>query len=251
MAGEEVILSHLPGSSQDRIVDCIEFKGQESGISYGRYPDGGKYWFRMTPSRDFANSNPIPEVLLEEIMYHPAGTIEDNLEYIELYNPTDEDIILQNFMGTWRLNGAVDYLFPFGTTIPADSRIVVVPFNPRTELDKLSDFISEYEAYYLIPDVNIVGPWQGNLSNESERIALEKPQITNDPSNPTCWVILDEVTYFDQAPWPDTPDGNGESLRRINSDQYHSGNDPTNWKGDIPSPGEPNWAPLEPPPPPP
>ena len=250
-SGEEVILSHLPGTSQDRVVDCIEFKGQESDVSYGRYPDGGKYWFRLTPSRDSANFNPIQDVLIEEIMYHPAGVNEDNLEYIELYNPTAEDITLQNFMGTWRLNGAVEYPFPFGTTIPSDSRIVVVPFNPLTELDELSDFLLEYDAYHLIPDVNIVGPWFGQLSNESERIALEKPQITDDPDNPSCWVILDEITYFDQIPWPETPDGNGESLRRINSDQYHSGNDPLNWKADIPSPGEPNWAPPDIPPPPP
>jgi hypothetical protein len=162
-----------------------------------------------------------------------------------------ERIYLENTVGSWRLDGAVDFTFPAGTSIPPDSRIVVVPFEPTIDLDLLSDFMLAYDAYYLTPDVNIVGPWSGNLSNKTERLALEKPQAPDKPDDPISWVIVDEVIYFDQAPWPVTPDGTGDSLRRIYSDQYHSGNDPQNWKADIPSPGEPNWAPPQPPPPPP
>ncbi len=250
--GEQVVLSYLPGTSQDRIVDCIEFKGQESEISLGRYPDGSEYWFRLTPSRDAANTNPILDVLIEEIMYHPdsndAFTYND--EYIELYNPTSEPINLQSPLGTWRLNGAVDYSFYPGTSIPPDDRIVVVPFHPFFELDRLNDFAFKYGSFALTYGENIFGPWSGNLSNESERIALEKPPAAYQPGEPLDWIIVDEVTYSDQNPWPQNPDGTGDSLRRINSNQYYSGNDPVNWKADIPSPGEPNWVPPEPPPPP-
>jgi hypothetical protein len=252
--GEEVVLSYLPGTSQDRVVDCIEFKGQESSISLGRYPDGSLYWFRLTPSRDSANTNPIPDILFEEIMYHPDNNDEyvyDD-EYIELYNPTSEQIYLQSIIGPWRLNGAINYTFSLGTSIPADDRIVIVPFHPLIELDRYNDFIFKYDIFTLTYGVNLFGPWSGNLSNESERIALEKPMLPEKPYDPIYWVILDEVTYSDHNPWPETPDGTGYSLRRINSDQYHSGNDPENWKADIPSPGEPNWAdPNTPPPPPP
>jgi len=249
--GEQAVLSYLPGTSQDHIVDCIEFKGQESNISLGRYPDGSPYWFRLTPSRDSANANPIQDILFEEIMYHPDNSDEyvyDD-EYIELYNPTSEQIYLQSDMGPWRLNGAVSYTFPIGTSIPADDRIVIVPFHPLIELDRYDDFIFKYETFNLTYGVNLFGPWSGNLSNESERIALEKSYLSEQPLA-IYWVILDEVTYADHNPWPETPDGTGDSLRRINSDQYHSGNDPENWKADIPSPGEPNWAPEPPPPPP-
>jgi hypothetical protein len=246
--GEQVVLSFLPGTSQDHIADCIRFKGQESDVSLGRWPDGAEHWFRMAPSRNAPNTDPIIDLLIEELMYHPEGV---NDEYIELYNPMSERIYLENAVGSWRLDGAVDFTFPAGTSIPPDSRIVVVPFEPTIDLDLLSDFMLAYDAYYLTPDVNIVGPWSGNLSNKTERLALEKPQAPDKPDDPISWVIVDEVIYFDQAPWPVTPDGTGDSLRRIYSDQYHSGNDPQNWKADIPSPGEPNWAPPQPPPPPP
>ena len=38
-AGEQVILS-APG----RVADAVRFKGQEYGVSYGRYPDGSPNW---------------------------------------------------------------------------------------------------------------------------------------------------------------------------------------------------------------
>ncbi len=251
-SGEQVVLSYLPGTPQNRIVDCIEFKAQETDISLGRYPDGSAYWFRLTPSRDAANANPILDVLIEEIMYHPDSNDEYtyNDEYIELYNPTSEPINLQSPLGTWRLNGAVDYSFYPGTSIPPDDRIVVVPFSPLFQLDRFNDFVFKYGSFDLTYGVNIFGPWSGKLSNESERVALEKPQSTYQPGEPFGWIIVDEVAYSDQNPWPETPDGTGDSLRRINSNQFYSGNDPANWKADIPSPGEPNWAPPEPPPPP-
>jgi len=233
-AGEEVILSYLPGTSDDRIVDSIRFNGQQENTSLGRYPDGDAYWFEMVPSRESANDNPTLNVMIDEIMYHPANETDD--EYIELYNPTADQIYLENSDGSWRIDGAVDYTFEDNTPIAAGGRLIIVGFDPYLEAGSLAAFIAAYNTGLLTPGVDIVGPWSGNLSNNGERLALKKPQAPDQLGEPVCWIIVDEVIYSDVSPWPVSADGDGTALQRINADQYHSGNDPYNWQAASPTP---------------
>jgi len=233
-AGEVVILSYLPGSSDDRVVDFIRFKGQDNEVSLGRYPDGGSDWLAMSMSRDAANNHLILDVVIDELMYHP---LENNEEYVELYNPTTETIYLENSEGPWKLDGAVDYTFTPDMSIPADSRLIIVGFDPIAERSRLNDFIAAYNTDSLTAGIQIIGPWTGSLSNSSERLSLEYPIAADQPGEPLCWVIVDEVIYADVAPWPETADGAGDGLQRIFSDQYHSGNNPSNWQAAVPTPG--------------
>ncbi|MEN6578290.1 MAG: lamin tail domain-containing protein [Phycisphaerales bacterium] len=233
--GEELLLSYLPGTAEDRIADAIQFKAQEPDVSFGRYPDGGDYWFRLMPSPGAANVNPVPHLVIDELMYHP---VDPNEEYIELYNPLSETVWLGDGTVAWRFDGAVDYAFPAGTFILAGGRLVVVGFDPTVETSRLDAFLAAYEMDPLMPLVQIVGPWIGNLSNRGERVALEKSLPGDNPAAPISWVIVDEVIYADAAPWPAGPDGQGSALQRIAPDPEASGNDPTNWQAAAPSPGK-------------
>jgi hypothetical protein len=167
-------------------------------------------------------------------MYHPASPTAD--EYIELYNPTGGTVNLWNGQGTWRLRiGDNDYYFPAATTINTSQRLIVVGFDPWTETSRLNDFETAYGTGSLTPGTNIVGPWPGDLSNGGERIALEKPQAADAPGDPVSWVIVDEVIYFDQTPWPATADGLGNALQRLSTTPQASGSDPANWTAGAPT----------------
>ena len=139
--GEDILLSYLPGTAQDRVVDAVHFMAQETEISQGRYPDGGSYWFRLTPSPNAANGNPLPHVVINEIMYHP---VDSNDEYIELLNPMAVAAPLSEPNSGWRLAGGVDYTFPMGTVLPAGGRLVVVGFDPYIETARLSVLVIAY-----------------------------------------------------------------------------------------------------------
>ena len=176
------------------------------------------------------------DIVINEVMYHPVDPDE---EYVELYNPTDARIYLENADGTWRLDDEDTFGYPFdsGTYIDPHGRLIIVGFDPATETSHLSAFVAAYGTGPLTPGVDIVGPWPGNLSNGGERVALKRPQGPDEPGEPVSWVVVDEVIYSDVAPWPAEADGLGSALRRIYADTEHSGNDPANWQAAPPTPG--------------
>jgi hypothetical protein len=154
-----------------------------------------------------------------------------------LYNPTDAPVTLAGVDGAWRLDGGAEYVLPADVTLPVGGRLVLVGFDPQIETSRLGAFIAVYGSGPLTAGVDVFGPWQGNLANNGERIALEKPFATGDASDPIAWVVIDEVIYGDVAPWPETPDGQGDALQRIGTEPGQSGNDPANWQAAAPTPG--------------
>jgi hypothetical protein len=234
-AGEQVYLSYLPGTSEDRIVDAVRFKGQDAATSYGRYPDGGDYWFGLAPTRDAANDGPVRGVVISEVMYNPTAA---NEEYVELYNPTASAVAMFGVEGPWRMDGAISYTFGSSVWLAAGDRIVLVPFDPAVESARLDAFMAAYGITGLVANVNVFGPFTGSLSNGGERLALERAMAPDLPDPQVPWVVVDEVIYGDYDPWPRTPDGQGDALERLSTSATASGNDPANWQAATPSPGE-------------
>ena len=235
--GEQLLLSYLPAGNPTlhRVADVARFKGVENEdtpafSTWGRSPDGGNWWYNTTTSKNSANSAPKVEVVISEFMYHPTSDLAVD-EYIELHNPTGAAILLQHATeGPWRIDtSGLSWVLPAGITMAADERILLVPFDPGVPAQ-----LTAFEAVYGSVPGQIFGPWTfGMLSNQGEKIALERPQPEDVIGEGISWVIVDEAIYFDQAPWTPDADGTGNSLNRI--DANVTGNDWGNWGSAVPS----------------
>ncbi|HQH71376.1 MAG TPA: lamin tail domain-containing protein, partial [bacterium] len=238
--GGALYISYLPGvPGVDRVVDALKFAGQEPSAAWGRYEDGHPYWVPMKPSRDTGNQPGIDRMVIDEIMYHPPDGPggEENVvdEYIELWNPTDQPVSLFTGNGAWRIYDGMEYTFAPNSTVPPNGRVLLVKFNPADPV-VMSSFQRKYKIATL--DALVVGPFNGKLSNQGERIALEKPLVNDLAGFVTSWAVVDEVIYFDKAPWTPEADGTGRALQRISI--HRSGNDPGNWQAADPTPGRGN-----------
>ncbi len=218
--GDQVYLSQGSGGSFVGLEDTVEFDATFNGQSLGRLPDGSGRLTRFG-SNSFGSANGDAEVgplVISEINYHPedpnaaalaldASLIDNDLEYIEIANPTSGTVDLTN----WRLRGESDYEFAAGTSLAAGAALIVVSFDPSALANTFK--IAAFRAHYgLSPDVTIVGGFTGGLSNSSGRIALQQPD-TPDSLGFVPRVVVDEVVYDDLSPWP-SADGSGQVLER-------------------------------------
>ncbi|MEM7394054.1 MAG: hypothetical protein AAF492_17070, partial [Verrucomicrobiota bacterium] len=190
-------------------------------------------------TRDAANALAATNrIVIDEVMYHPApneinAADNDEDEYIVLYNPNPFDITLMTEAGPWRIDGTVDYVFPSNTVFPAMSSIVLVEFDPA-DTARLDDFQFIYDL--TNGQVTIMGPFLGNLDNRGGRVALERPQAPDLIGESISWVIVDEMIYFDRAPWPTEADGFCGALHRV--DRNIAGTDPSNWAAGSATPDQ-------------
>jgi hypothetical protein len=237
-AGEQLFLSHLPLNGTGRVADAVSFKGQDARYSLGRYPDGGRYWQSTLPTRDAPNRLAGASVLITELMYHPfepATLHEDSSlgEFVELANVGSTPVTLADTNGSWRLDGAVQYWFPPNATLPPGGVALVVSFSPAD-----GTALANFKQRYGLTNQALVfhGPYAGQLPNDSGRVALERALSAEAAGEPPAWVIVDEVIYGTQDPWPVAADGLGKSLHRTVVEGC--GSDPAGWQAADPSPGQ-------------
>jgi len=221
------------------------FGASRTGVAFGRYRKStGTYDFvamsQNTPG--YANAYPlVGPVVINEIMYHPYN--DGDAEYVELLNISGGSIDLrrwdnqQSKFVPWRFTdeGGLVFDFPLGTTMAVAEHILLVR-------DRAA-FNSEFGA---VPDVVQIFEWgAGSLSNGGESIQLSMPGEV-DYYRKRHYICIDKVRYgdgwhcddfsCDPDPWPTEADGYGRSLHRVDSHDY--GNDPVNWRADVPTPGQ-------------
>jgi hypothetical protein len=142
-------------------------------------------------------------VVINEIMYAPAST---NGQYVELYNTSGASSF--DLSGV-RFSG-LGYEFPAGTLI-----------RPREYMVLAQNRVGFAAAYGA--GIAVVGEYGGNLRFGGETLRLIRPGVEGGQE-----VIIDEVSYQNEAPWPVMVAGGGASLQLI--DPLQDNNRVGNWR---------------------
>ena len=132
----------------------------------------------------------LPPLVISKIHYHPQDYWDidgDRLEFIEITNNGDEEVDLT---GVYFRELGVTYSFPDHAQIGGHEALVLC-----------SDSLAFRDYYNTLP----FGQFTRNLSNKSENLVLAD-----------AWGnVIDEVHYYDSAPWPWEADGDGPYLELI------------------------------------
>ena len=129
------------------------------------------------------------EVLINEIMYHPAST-NPREEYIELFNTSSNDVNLTN----WRITRGTEFTFATNTIIRAGGYLVVAA--NRATFQGLYPTVTNVVGDYLqivvhgYPDRNLTN-FNNTLGNSGN--TLELHDATGDE--------VDHVEYANEGDW--------------------------------------------------
>lgn len=205
-SGESIYFKNVTGT---RVIDAFKFKGQENGVSVGRYPDGGDEFHRMAGlTLGSANGDRrIDDVVINEIMYDPISGVNDD-EFIELYNQGPSTVDLSG----WRLRGGISFTFPDGAQIASGDYVVVA-----------RDALRLQTNYAQLNTSNTYGDYSGKLGNGGDRVKLDKPDTVvdnTDPLNPIVTlihIVVDDITYGTGGQWPIWAKGGGSSMERVDT----------------------------------
>jgi len=129
------------------------------------------------------------KLLITEIMYHPAAPASS---FVEIHNLSPTETLP---LGGLRVDG-IDATIGHGHFIAPGGYAVVAESLPG------------YQSSYGNAEA-VVGVFNGALDNGGETLSLQWTQGTNT-------IVLDQVTYRDDPPWPAAADGAGASLQLIN-----------------------------------
>lgn len=247
--GDEVYLFSSDGTNPTGYVHGFPFDAAAPGETFGRYVTraGTERFVRQSePTLGARNRGPrVGPVVISEIQFNPpplSGYNNTLDEFVELANVTDAPQPLfdpAHPENGWRLRGGADFDFPPNLTLAPRGFLVLVNFDPVAEPWQLAAFQAKYGMDSTVP---VLGPYQGDLANEGERLTLEAPDAPLGPLDSVPGLVpyltFDSVHYQAQAPWPVGANGTGLSLQRICPGTF--GDDPINWQAATPTAGRAN-----------
>lgn len=180
----------------------------------------GGMWSALNEA-DFIIIQTFTDLLVTEIMYHPAGTATvdaDEFEFLELKNVASTNLDLSGVHFTT----GITYQFPNGTVLLPGEFVVLVS-NP--------DLFQE-----RYPGVMINGVYVGKLSNGGETLTL----------NHAAGTTITTVPYSEAAPWPVSADGHGFSIVPRNPNLNLNPGNGSNWRASGQTNGSPGADDLAP-----
>ena len=243
--GDDVWLVQTDASGNvTRFADHVSFGPTLDGETYGRWQDDRGRWHfypllhstLVAPDNANTSDDNAPRVgplVISEVMYDPAPlvaneqtagfTTAQDMEFIEIYNPTTTTVSLTN----WSLGATVTYDFAAGTSLAPGQMLLVVHFNPDN-----AAMLAAFRSRYGNTTATVVGSYSGHLGNDGDIVQLDSPD-TPSSDDPTYYppILADEVVY--DASWGGQ--GDGTSLHRVAADSW--GDDESSWVAAPASPG--------------
>jgi hypothetical protein len=144
---------------------------------------------------DFSGCNMVdtPSLVITKIHYNPLETDafpeSDLLEFIEIQNTGPTSV---NLTGIYLIELGVSYQFPQNATITAGESIYLA-----------GDATTFQNKYGVAP----FDTFTRDLSNKRQKLVISD----------AFGNLIDEVEYLDEAPWPESADGDGFYLELINT----------------------------------
>lgn len=127
------------------------------------------------------------QVVVNEILYHAPDDDANTLEWIELYNSSDDVVSLSG----WKITDGVEFAFP------ADAKLL--PHDYALICKDEARFRTTYAG------VEPMGSFEKSLGNSGDTVTL----LGEDGE------VVDRARYTDGAPWAVSADGYSASLERI------------------------------------
>ena len=178
------------------VVDKVEVPALGDGEVYARTGDGGNMWESTTNSTKGASNGTAPSlkgvIVLNEVYLFSDQESKDDLDYIELYNTSSQDIDLSG-LRLWREEDQDEvWTFPAGSKIAANDFYVV-------ECDKKSEMFNDpenYPAWGLSKngDVIVLADNAGELDRVECSYTLRDEAYGRKTDGTGEWIVFAELT---------------------------------------------------------